>query len=92
MGIYKRGRRLSWDFTAEVSLEPEDLPVHVRQALAASAPFDEIEVSCSVTGSDDPGIPTGRPEPCSPRRGTRSGSSQGSRCTRRTAPGGKWTR
>ena len=69
MGVSKRGRGLSGDVTAEVSLEPEDLPGHVLQALAAYAPFDEIEVSFSVTGYDDPGITTGLPEHCYPPEG-----------------------
>ena len=69
MGVMKRGQVLSWDVTAEVYLEPEELPVHVMQTLAAYAPFDEIEVSFSVTGYDDPGNVTGLPEHCYPPEG-----------------------
>jgi len=68
-GVSKRGRVMSWDFTAEVYLGVEDLPGHVARLLAPYAPFDAIEVSFSATGYDDPGNLTGLPEHCYPPEG-----------------------
>jgi hypothetical protein len=86
MGVSTRGRVLSWDVTAEVDLEPEDLPGPVLQALAAYAPFDAIEVSFSVTGYDDPGIPTGLPEHGYPPEGDEERLLEGIRVHAAHAP------
>jgi hypothetical protein len=69
MSVHQRGRKRSWDIDAEVYLEPEELPLHLKQLLGPYEPYDEVEVSFNAKGYDDPGYTTGLPEHCYPAEG-----------------------